>query len=378
MTKQHTHCGTCSQCIDRRFAVLAGGLAAHDPAEAYKVDLLIGERTDGDPKTMLAAYLETANEMNAMSAVEFFSRYGEATRVVRQIEGGADVAAMRIFDLSKRHAKQVTDVLDQAIQTNAAAIRKRELPPNCLLRLVCESGGVSGRESRSEPPEPPSNGRPRSYICRKNRVWAIRFDGQDEQLYLPDIGFSYLQLLLHHPGTKFSAAKLDCTVRRQLKELAMQVATLRDLPENGAAITEGLDGDDVVDDEGCENLRTRLAEIEALLPALRESAFATRLDEIDELEKERKWIMETLRTAHGLGGRKRQLADERNRVRNRVGNAIRRALKQIKQFDTRLAEHLVRPVLNLGHTISYVPRQDTSWSLATKNPQSEMPMLHEK
>src|SRR5207249_4220488 len=66
MTKQYPHCGTCSQCIDRRFAVLAAGQQGNDPAEAYKVDLLIGERTEGDPRTMLAAYLETANEIETM------------------------------------------------------------------------------------------------------------------------------------------------------------------------------------------------------------------------------------------------------------------------------------------------------------------------
>lgn len=40
MTKLTTHCGTCSQCIDRRFAILSANLEDHDPAEAYGVDLL--------------------------------------------------------------------------------------------------------------------------------------------------------------------------------------------------------------------------------------------------------------------------------------------------------------------------------------------------
>ena len=44
MTRQHPHCGLCSQCIDRRFAVLAAGAADQDPAEAYRIDLLTGER----------------------------------------------------------------------------------------------------------------------------------------------------------------------------------------------------------------------------------------------------------------------------------------------------------------------------------------------
>ena len=39
MTIHQPHCGYCSQCIDRRFAMLAAGQEHEDPAEAYKVDL---------------------------------------------------------------------------------------------------------------------------------------------------------------------------------------------------------------------------------------------------------------------------------------------------------------------------------------------------
>ena len=44
MTKLHPHCGQCSQCIDRRFAILAAGQDEDDPEDAYKVDLLLDGR----------------------------------------------------------------------------------------------------------------------------------------------------------------------------------------------------------------------------------------------------------------------------------------------------------------------------------------------
>jgi hypothetical protein len=74
----HPHCGVCSQCIDRRFAVLAAGQQENDPAEKYKVDLLTGERVEGDPRTMLAAFVETANDIERMDAQSFFANFGEA------------------------------------------------------------------------------------------------------------------------------------------------------------------------------------------------------------------------------------------------------------------------------------------------------------
>ena len=44
-TIQYPHCGRCSQCVDRRFAVLAAGLETADPAEAYRCDLMEGARS---------------------------------------------------------------------------------------------------------------------------------------------------------------------------------------------------------------------------------------------------------------------------------------------------------------------------------------------
>ncbi|MFA7586981.1 MAG: 7-cyano-7-deazaguanine synthase [Novosphingobium sp.] len=58
MTKKHPHCGVCSQCIDRRFAVLAAGLGDAEPAELYGVDLLTGDRTHDRDVRMAAAYVK--------------------------------------------------------------------------------------------------------------------------------------------------------------------------------------------------------------------------------------------------------------------------------------------------------------------------------
>lgn len=61
MTTLKTHCGVCSQCIDRRFATLSAGCPdAEDPEEMYKVDLLRGERAPGESRTMIESYVGTA------------------------------------------------------------------------------------------------------------------------------------------------------------------------------------------------------------------------------------------------------------------------------------------------------------------------------
>jgi len=368
MTKQWPHCGTCSQCIDRRFAVLAAGLENDDPAEAYKVDLLVGEipeRKQGEPRTMLAAYLETANDIADMSALDFFSRYGEASRVLKHLSGSADSTALQLFELYQRHAKYITRVVEDAIAKHRKEIRRRVLPKSCLLRLVYESSVVDGTAVI-----PPEHLRPEqlpvNYIRHKGECWAIRFAGNEERIYTPDIGFYYLQILLEHPGMPFSASELACAVSRQVKERGNRVLVPQ--PEDISAGNETdetkpfkySDTDGILDIDALRSYRLRLREIDEELVAAREK---NDLAETQKLANEKEWINSELSKAQGLGGTIRKLQDERDKVRNRVCNAIRRALKKIRDYDKALWDHLKKPILSLGHTLSYVPRDGLTWSV---------------
>lgn len=359
MTRLKTHCGTCSQCIDRRFAVLAAGLGDHDPAEAYKVDLLVDPRDEGEPRTMLASYVETSSDIGKMSAVEFFSRYGEASRVLRHLNGSADTTAMHVFEMHQRHARQISKVVDDAIARHAAAIRERRLPASCLLRLVCDSSGhtlppvtlaVTTADTKS----------PENYCRKKGECWAIRFGGNEERIYTPEMGFYHLQILLENPGTSYSAAELDCAVSRKTKgDIHASVSGAEDYAEDGVTVLGQSDAGPQLDAKAVQSYRLRIQELTVELEKARND---NDLGKIEDLEKEKEWITAELTSAHGLGGRVRKLDDDRNRVRNRVCNAIQRALKKIKQYDRMLFEHLQRPVLNLGYSISYIPRADLSWS----------------
>src|SRR5262249_18759853 len=72
ITRLHTHCGCCSQCLDRRFAVLAAGAADPDPAELAKVDLLTGERGRPNDQTMAESYVRTALELHDRSSMTVY------------------------------------------------------------------------------------------------------------------------------------------------------------------------------------------------------------------------------------------------------------------------------------------------------------------
>jgi 7-cyano-7-deazaguanine synthase in queuosine biosynthesis len=135
-TKQYPHCGRCSQCIDRRFAVLAEGQADSDPAEAYEVDLFAGARPEGPDREMALAYVRMASEIETIDEQAFFASYGEVSRIIRYFSEPADVVAGRVLDLYRRHASAVGRVSDGAIESHASALRVQTLPPDCLLSLV--------------------------------------------------------------------------------------------------------------------------------------------------------------------------------------------------------------------------------------------------
>jgi 7-cyano-7-deazaguanine synthase in queuosine biosynthesis len=136
MTRLHPHCGQCSQCIDRRFAILAAGQDQEDPEEAYKVDLLLGGREAGPDREMALAFIRSASKIDQMTMNDFITHYGETSRIVSYFDEPRDTAARRIYELHRRHAAAVCRVFDAGVDANKADIRNGRLPPDCLLSLV--------------------------------------------------------------------------------------------------------------------------------------------------------------------------------------------------------------------------------------------------
>lgn len=135
MTRIHTHCGHCSQCIDRRFAILASGAAEYDPPEMYAADLLTGPRMDHDEVTMVEEYARTTMSVKQMDETQFFNKFGEATRVLRHLPGTTDQVAAKVIDLYKRHSGDVCAVIDSALKEHASDLREGTLPETCLVAL---------------------------------------------------------------------------------------------------------------------------------------------------------------------------------------------------------------------------------------------------
>jgi 7-cyano-7-deazaguanine synthase in queuosine biosynthesis len=135
-TRTGQHCGVCSQCVDRRFGVLAAGLSIHDPADNYAVDLFTGAHQPGAALTMIEGYVLRAQKLATMSQQAFTTSYGQIFRAVEQLPGSVDENVVRFWDLHRRHGREVVSVVDQEIKRQGSLAGLLDLPTNCLLSLI--------------------------------------------------------------------------------------------------------------------------------------------------------------------------------------------------------------------------------------------------
>jgi hypothetical protein len=114
-TKQYAHCGRCSQCVDRRFAILAAGLEAHDPEEAYRLELMTSPRERVQDKEVALSYVRSASAYEAINEAELVSRYPAILNAVESLGEPPSTALRRIVDLLKRHGSSVATVMRNEI-----------------------------------------------------------------------------------------------------------------------------------------------------------------------------------------------------------------------------------------------------------------------
>jgi len=116
LTRQYSHCGRCSQCIDRRFALLAAGLERFDPEEAYRVDLMEGERIRVIDREIALSYVRSSIIFETMGPVDLEQHFPQISRVVAHLGEPEDAALRRLSHLLRRHAAGVVDVMQKTLK----------------------------------------------------------------------------------------------------------------------------------------------------------------------------------------------------------------------------------------------------------------------
>jgi hypothetical protein len=294
----------------------------------YKVDLLVGPREEGDQRTMLESYVRTATEIGKMSDVEFFSKFGEASRVLRHVGGTADEAGTKIWDLHRRHAQRVLDVLDGSIRDHATEIREGKLPDSCLVILALpERYKKTGAPTASD-----------FTFKKQGQFWTVAYAGKT--LFLQDsVGVAYLAHLLSNPGQDVAATQLRAVIAGQDEDLAV-----------GSS-------DEILDRKAVQEYK---AELEDLKEQLVEAEANNDLGKKSSIQEQLVAIQDQLKTGTGLGGRLRKVPSDVERARQAVSVAIARTMKIIEKDHPPLWRHL-KNALELGTHCSYSPDGTPTW-----------------
>lgn len=353
-----THCGDCSQCIDRRFAVLAAGLAGHDPADGYNIDLLVGDRSKEVSRLLVAGYLETVRRIRSMNDPrQFLDRFaGEVGRVLPHIPGGADANARLVYDLLRRHAEQVWGAVEQGLVQHISLVTQRQLPPRCLLRQVIDSDALTPPTAPAvvavvDNPPPaagpnvlsPGVRAPDSHHVFRStgQCWLIGLAGSELKTLLPSRGAAYLHELLASPGVTISSTELACRIQRRNGRIK--------LPTGG----------DLSDAQAVDAYSARYEELSAELAEARANGDVGARErygrEMAELAAEIKRVV-------GLGGRIRPAANAAERARKAVVMAISRTLADIAKYAPDMSRYLKRHMTG-GMDRTYTSPDGIPWQL---------------
>lgn len=367
MTNQHTHCGGCSQCIDRRFAVLAAKADQHDPTEHYKFDVFTQSRDTQDQKKnvdkiMAAAYLERANQVKGLTDVaQFVSSYPDVGLVFRYLSyDNAGQAAQRVFDLYKRHANEVMGALDELLRRHSKGIRERTLPGDCLLRTAYESGSVVSMPAVVSAEKLPDN-----IFRKRGGVWEARFQARGRHTILiqgVDKGAEYINLLLAFPDRETSVFEIVCGSEIGAVESAANTGLDHDDIEEGYQVSNGVplgDAGVVADRKAIQQYRGRYND---LISEKADAEADGDHERLEEIQIEMAQLVAAVTGAQGKGGKLRRVADRRKNVRDAFRNAIDRAIKQIEKYDKPLAEHLKASIKH-GNEVVYRPEMSITWDV---------------
>jgi len=135
----HPHCGTCSQCIDRRFALAEPSLQKFDDITSYEKDIFINDLNEGEERTQTESYVRSAIKISRMNDYNFFTEYPELQDSLGYLGNAIDESASKVYDLFKRHADEVININIEKGKEYWSRLINKELPENCLISLLARN-----------------------------------------------------------------------------------------------------------------------------------------------------------------------------------------------------------------------------------------------
>ena len=210
-----THCGGCSQCIDRRFAAYGSRADDRDEAGIYANDIINEGIEDGEVRTTAIDYVRQAQRFATWNIDHFYTEMmSELSDLIDYLPGDSDENARveGVWTLCRRHGDQVAfamkrirevhDDLYAAVEENSliSLISEREYlkdPVDRLVKSLCDLLGpaVGTMFSANQPKDEPDLNLKISALLESHRTELLRehpavpFAGGHA---VPDHGSDYL------------------------------------------------------------------------------------------------------------------------------------------------------------------------------------------
>ena len=114
-TTQNSHCGKCSQCVDRRFAMYGSSVEDYDEQGIYNFDFLKDDLQDRKAKTTLIDYVRLALKLVQLNQTAFMLELmDELVNLDDYIEGvNENERVERIYELCHRHGEQIETAMER-------------------------------------------------------------------------------------------------------------------------------------------------------------------------------------------------------------------------------------------------------------------------
>lgn len=352
----HHHCGTCSQCIDRRVAIIAADAQSFDDGNDYLTDFFtedVDKKKDdfeAENKNLLTSFFLRGDKIGAedYSMGKFEADFPALYDAILYMNGDPFNATKKIFTLYKSLAKDIQKVAKYATTeeflARARSVRGK-LPPDCLCNILLQNTRPVIEYRRIEP-EPPS-----SYVFKRNgEVWKIRFAAGPVKMLVDSEGMFALKRLLSAPHRQFS-----------LEELVLENAEIQPVRVDSDEMAEGFGSNDsyeaALDDKSLKDCRRR---VEAIKHEL-ETAQAENNNILQaELENEQQEIIDYITKNIKPNGKAKNINNVTKKKTDRLIRNIGTIKKKLERYYPNFKEHLDQ-FLTLGKTPSYHPNLEINW-----------------
>jgi CheY-like chemotaxis protein len=299
--------------------------------------------------------LPDSRELNCLRAIRLAQ---PELPVILNTAAGSPSLAEQARRLGAHYVEKHRQYVQQLTEMVRKTISARELGPanthiahgivQEVLRYLADQGIVfrQGRSTSARdtddrtvasPPIEHASAPPLSLFRLDGRFWTICHDGLT--VHLPQMnGLRYLAHLVHHTGQQIEALELFL-VARGLAPTAQSHALAR------ASV------DRMCDRQAIREVAAAMADLDDEIES------ATELQDLGRLESARERraaLQDYLRSARGLRGRLRRVADQSERARLNVTKCIRRAIKLIGETHPELARHFAASV-KTGRVCAYQP-----------------------